>query len=127
MPRIYKSNHETAKTKEKAIEEELAKKQPFCRAKKNTRLNLRELEYTAKNLRTTYDDNASFLQRDIEQLQQQSMPTSGARIISLALPPLRRSSPKTSLVFGGAALAGLHVGICYRLIPRHGRSNIQIT
>ena len=126
----YKSNHEIAKTKERAIEEELAKKQPFCRVRKNIKTKLRELENTAKNLRTTYDDNASFFQRDIEQLQQQSMPTSGARIISLALPPLRRSYPKTSLVVGGAALAGLILGFAIGLFrdmaDRTFRSREQI-
>jgi succinoglycan biosynthesis transport protein ExoP len=126
----YKSNHETAKTKEKAIEEELAQKAALLQSEKEYRIKLRELESTAKNLRTTYDDNASFLQRDIEQLQQQSMPTSGARIISLALPPLRRSSPKTTLVVGGAALAGLMLGFAIGLFrdmtDRTFRSREQI-
>ena len=106
----YQSAHEVAKTKERAVEEELVQKTTLLQSEKEYQVKLRELENTAKNLRTTYDDNASFLQRDIEQLQQQSMPTSGARLISLALPPLRRSYPKNSLVFGGAALAGVILG-----------------
>ena len=106
----YQSTHEIAKTKERAVEEELAQNTALLQSEKQYLLKLRELENIAKNLRTTYDDNASFLQRDIEQLQQQSMPTSGARIISLALPPLRKSYPKTSLLVGGATLAGLILG-----------------
>ncbi|PWU02815.1 MAG: hypothetical protein C5B53_01250 [Candidatus Melainabacteria bacterium] len=106
----YKSNHEIARAKERAVGEELAQKNALLKSENEHQVKLRELENIAKNLRTTYDDNASFLQRDIEQLQQQSMPTSGARIISLALPPLKRSSPKTSLLVGGAALAGLMLG-----------------
>ena len=58
------------------------------------------------------------------------MPTSGARIISLALPPLRRSNPKTSLVVGGAALAGLMLGFAIGLFrdmaDRTFRSREQI-
>ena len=126
----YKNNHETAKTKERAIEEELTQKAALLQSEKEYKIKLRELENTAKNLRTTYDDNSSFLQRDIEQLQQQSMPTSGARIISLALPPLRRSSPKASLVVGGAALAGLMLGFAIGLFrdmaDRTFRSREQI-
>ncbi len=126
----YKNNHEIAKTKEQAIEEELSKKESILQGEKEYQTKLRELENTAKNQRTTYDDNASFFQRDIELLQQQSMPTSGARIISLALPPLWRSSPKASLVIGGAALAGVLLGFAIGLFrdmtDRTCRSREQI-
>jgi succinoglycan biosynthesis transport protein ExoP len=111
----YQSNRELAKNKERAIEEELTQKTARAQSDKAVQIKLRELENTAKNLRTTYDDNASFLQRDIEQLQQQSMPTSGARIVSLALPPLKRSYPKTFSVIGGAGLAGLILGFAIGL------------
>jgi succinoglycan biosynthesis transport protein ExoP len=126
----YKSNHEIAKTKERAIQEELSKKESILQGEKEYQTKLRELENTAKNLRTTYDDNASFFQRDIELLQQQSMPTSGARIISLALPPLWRSSPRASLMVGGAALAGILLGFAIGLFrdmtDRTCRSREQI-
>ncbi len=84
-------------------------------SEKEAQAKLRELENRAKSFRTTYDDNANFLQRDVEQLQQQSMPTSGARIISLALPPLKASYPRTSLAIGGGALAGLILGFAIAL------------
>ena len=112
---MYQGNQEVAKAKERSIEEELVQKEALLKSDKEYKAKQRELENTAKNLRTTYDDNASFLQRDIEQLQQQSMPTSGARIISLALPPLRRSYPKTFSVVGGAALAGVILGFAIGL------------
>ncbi len=127
---LFQHNYEDAKTKERAIEQELDNKASLLQNEKEYLNKLRDLENTAKNLRTTYDDNASFLQRDIEQLQQQSMPTSGARIISLALPPLRRSYPKASLVLGGAALAGLILGFAiglYRdMADRTFRSREQV-
>lgn len=107
---VYQNNYKAAKEKEQAISEELTTKESSLQNERESQNKLRELENIAKNFRTTYDDNAAFLQRDIEQLQQQSIPTSGARIISLALPPLKPTSPKVSLLSGGSALAGLILG-----------------
>jgi len=69
------------------------------------RANLRELETTAQISRTLYD---SFVQRAS---QQQSFPTTEARVVSAATPPLERSSPKTLLVLAGATLIGLVGGV----------------
>ena len=49
----YKSNREIVKTKERTIEEELNKKESILQGVKEYQTKLRELENTAKNLRTT--------------------------------------------------------------------------
>ena len=70
-------------------------------------IEVRGLENRARALHAAYEQYANFLHRDVEQLRQQAMPTSGARIISPALPPSKPSSPKLSSVAGGALLAEL--------------------
>ncbi len=84
-------------------------------AGEQAQIEVRGLENRARGLRAAYEQYATFLHRDVEQLRQQAMPTSGSRIISLALPPLKPSSPKLSSVAGGALLAGLFLGFAIAL------------
>ena len=65
---------------------------------------LRELESSSQTYRALYDN---FLQRYMESVQQQSFPNTEARLITEASRPLKKSSPKASIVLGLAGLGGL--------------------
>jgi capsular exopolysaccharide synthesis family protein len=69
------------------------------------RAALKDLESTAQINRALYD---TFVQRAT---QQQSFPTTEARVVSPATPPLEKSYPKTLLVLAAAMLLGLVGGV----------------
>ena len=70
-------------------------------------VTLRDLQSTAQTYKTLYDN---FLQRYMEAVQQQSFPITEARLISPASRPLNASHPRSRLVLGVAALAGIALG-----------------
>ena len=70
-------------------------------------LTLEELESTASTYRRIYE---SYLQAYTESLQRQSFPIANARIITPAVRPLKKSSPKTLLIIAFASLLGLLAG-----------------
>jgi polysaccharide biosynthesis transport protein len=104
----YLSNYEIAKQEEQELEKRLAKAISRSELINQAQVPLRELESSALNYRTTYDN---FRQRYTESLQQQSFPISDARILTLASPPSSKSSPKTALILVLAAAGGLVLGV----------------
>ena len=123
----YLSNYKIAKQEEQELEKRLAeavsRSQPINQAK----VPLRELESSAQNYRTTYDN---FRQRYTESLQQQSFPISDARILTSASPPSSKSSPKTALVrvlaAGGGLVFGVAVGVFRELMNGSFCSKAQV-
>ena len=67
-----------------------------------------DLESYAKLKRNFYE---SFLQRHLENRQQETSPAVVARILSPAYPPLSRSEPRTIIVLGIGAILGMFVGL----------------
>jgi succinoglycan biosynthesis transport protein ExoP len=108
LAETYKSDLEIAKQKEeeiqKALKETIAKSQATSQAQ----VKLRELESSAHSYRVLHD---SFLQRHTEQVQQESMRLSDARLISPAAPPLRPSHPRIFLSLALAAFGGTVLGM----------------
>ena len=104
----YLSNYEIAKQEEQELEKRLAEAVSRSQSVNQARVPLRELESSAQNYRTTYDD---FRQRYTESLQQQSFPISDAHILTSASPPSSKSSPKTALVLVLAGAGGLALGV----------------
>ena len=100
----YKSDYEIAKVRVKTLEQNLTGLISGAQLTNRDRLGLIDLESTAKVYHTIYDN---FLQRYMEAIQQQSFPITEARVISAAAPPDAKSSPRTFLVLGIAALLGL--------------------
>ena len=88
---------------------------------------LRGLESSAQSYRTAYDN---LLQRYTESIQQQSFPTTEARLISPATSPLEKSRPKTLRVLALALLGGIGCGVglalLRELLDRVFRTNRQI-
>src|SRR5262249_19682618 len=105
----YLSNYEIAKQEEQELGKRLAEAVSRSQSINQAQVSLRELESSAQTYRTTYDN---FRQRYTESLQQQSFPVSDARILTSALPPSSKSSPKPAfLVLPLAAAGGLIFGV----------------
>lgn len=106
----YSSDYKLALAREKSIEaslNELALQAagPTGRAQDK----LRVLESTAQTYRSLYE---TFLQRATAAAEQQSFSVSGARVITLATPPVTKSSPKSLVILGGATILGSILGGC---------------
>ncbi len=70
-------------------------------------VTLHELQTKAKEYRNLYN---TFLQRYMGSIQQQSFPTSDARLIYAASPPPYKSKPKTLVVFALSLFGGIAFG-----------------
>ncbi|WFU38832.1 Wzz/FepE/Etk N-terminal domain-containing protein [Bradyrhizobium sp. CB82] len=76
---------------------------------------LRELVAAAEQS-TSALDNFRHALRQMDAVQQQSLPVFEARLITEALPPLRASSPKGLVVLGISTVAGLFLGIAIGIL-----------
>jgi len=103
----YKSDFEIAKQHadelQKAYDGAVAQAQKDNQAK----VILNDLQSKAKTYRELYE---TFLQRYTDSVQQQTFPITEAHIISPALRPLTKSSPKTLLTLAISACAGIILG-----------------
>ena len=102
----YKSDLAIAKLNQEAAEKELAGAVAQSQETNQVKVTLRQLESSAKTLRSQYD---GLLQRYTETLQQQSFPVTEARMITPAEPGLK-SSPVAKKVLSFAILGGLLLG-----------------
>src|SRR5262249_1937704 len=109
----YLSNYEIAKQEEQELEKRLAEAGLGSQTINQAQVPLRELESSAQNDRTTYDN---FRQRYTESLQQQLFPISDARILTSASSPSRKSGPKTALILVSAAAGGLVLGVAVGML-----------
>lgn len=71
-------------------------------------VRLKELQNTADTLQTIYTTS---LQKYQELIQRSSFPVSDARITSPAVPPLKKSSPKTMLALAACLVLGGFLGV----------------
>jgi succinoglycan biosynthesis transport protein ExoP len=102
----YKSDLEIAKLNQEAAEKALAGAVAQSQEANQTKVTLRQLESTAKTLRSQYD---SLLQKYTEMEQGQSFAVSEARMLTPAESGFK-SSPVTSRVLAFAMLGGLLLG-----------------
>jgi exopolysaccharide transport family protein len=122
-----KSDYEVAKQRQDEIEKQLALAVSQSRSTNSAELTMRELQTSAKGYRSLYE---SFLQRYMGSVQQESFPTSEARVISPAAPPQSKSKPKSGLILalgilGGIAL-GTALGFLRDIMDRVFRTSAQI-
>ena len=123
----YKSDYAIAKTREESVQKSLDEIVSQSQITKEAQITLHGLDSSAQTYRALYD---SFLQRYMESVQQQSFPVTEARLITTAVPPGAKSSPKTSLVlavaaFGGVIL-GLGAGLLREVADRVFRTSSQV-
>lgn len=71
-------------------------------------VKLKELQSAAESLQTIY---TTYLQKYQELIQRSSFPISDARVVTAAVPPLKKSSPKTLLILAGGLVLGAFLGM----------------
>jgi succinoglycan biosynthesis transport protein ExoP len=104
----YKSELQIAKSQEESIDKRMGEVFQHSASTRQSQVRLRELETAANSYRGIYE---TFLSRFTQSVQQQSFPSTEARVVTIATPPRGRSSPKTSLTLALAATCGLALGI----------------
>lgn len=104
----YKSELQIAKTQEESIDKRMVEVFQQSASTRQSQVRLRELETAANTYRNIYE---SFLSRFTQSVQQQSFPSTEARVVTVATPPNSRSSPKVGLTLALAAMCGLGLGV----------------
>src|SRR5450631_2680952 len=104
----YKSELQIAKSQEESIDKRMGEVFQKSATTRQSQVRLRELETAANTYRGIYE---TFLTRFTQSVQQQSFPSTEARIVTVASPPNSRSSPKLGLTLALAAICGLGCGV----------------
>lgn len=108
IAQTYDSELKIATAREDSLNASLAKYLGETNDVSKAQVQLRDLESSAQTARNLYD---TFLQKLGEANQQQTVPTTEARIITTAKPPMGASSPNSMLALGGGSILGLLAGI----------------
>jgi polysaccharide biosynthesis transport protein len=104
----YKSELQIAKSQEESIDKRMIDVFQKSASTRQSQVRLRELETAANTYRGIYE---TFLSRFTQSVQQQSFPSTEARVVTLATAPNAPSSPKIGLTLALAALCGLGLGV----------------
>jgi exopolysaccharide transport family protein len=104
----YKSELQIAKSQEDSIDKRMSEVFQQSGSTRQSQVRLRELETAANTYRGIYE---TFLSRFTQSVQQQSFPSTEARVVTPATPPNSRSSPKISLTLALAIICGLGFGV----------------
>jgi polysaccharide biosynthesis transport protein len=104
----YKSELQITKSQEEAIDRRMGEVFQRSGSMRQSQVRLRELETAANSYRGIYE---TFLARFTQSVQQQSFPSTEARVVTVASPPRTPSSPKTGLTLALAGICGLALGI----------------
>jgi polysaccharide biosynthesis transport protein len=103
----YRSEYEIAKSRETSLEDNMKGLVAQAGSTAQAQVKLRDLESAADTYRNLYNN---FLEKLQQATQNQSFPISEARIISTAVKPDKKSSPKTVLFLIGGVIGGLCFG-----------------
>jgi polysaccharide biosynthesis transport protein len=122
-----RSEFEVAKQRQQEVEKRMSEAVEQSRSTNLAEITIRELESKAKSLRSLHD---TFLQRYVGSAQQESFPTSEARVMYPAVPPQSKSKPKGPIImmlglFGGLGL-GLGLALFREMMDRVFRTSAQI-
>ncbi|MDU6374286.1 MAG: GumC family protein, partial [Bradyrhizobium sp.] len=104
----YKSELQIAKSQEEAIDKRMLEVFQQSSSTRQSQVRLRELETAANTYRGIYEN---FLSRFTQSVQQQSFPSTEARLVTFATTPNTPSSPKAALTIALAMLCGLGLGV----------------
>src|SRR5882757_9563069 len=104
----YKSELQIAKSQEESIDKRMIEVFQKSGSTRQSQVRLRELETAANTYRGIYE---TFLSRFTQSVQQQSFPSTEARVVTVASPPRAPSSPKVGLTIALATLCGLGLGV----------------
>src|SRR6267143_1070939 len=104
----YKSELQIARSQEEAIDKRMIEVFQKSGSTRQSQVRLRELETGANTYRGIYE---TFLSRFTQSVQQQSFPSTEARVVTPASAPGSPSSPKIGLTLALATLCGLGLGL----------------
>jgi succinoglycan biosynthesis transport protein ExoP len=105
---LYRSNLETAKSREALAEQQFANATRQGADKNIARVELAEIESRASTYRQLYE---SILQQFVGAFQTQSFPLGKARIVTAATEPLTRVWPKPSVLLPFSMVLGMAFGL----------------
>src|SRR5216683_4806713 len=108
----YKSELQIAKSQEESIDKRMIEVFQKSSSTRQSQVRLRELETAANTYRGIYE---TFLSRFTQSVQQQSFPSTEARVVTTATAPRTPSSPKVGLTIALATLCGLGLGVIFAL------------
>ncbi|WP_431272855.1 GumC family protein [Dankookia sp. P2] len=103
----YRSELEVAKANEAELTRQLSVLAAATAEVNSDRIMLRALQSAADSYKAIYED---FLTRYTQAVQDQSFPITEARVMSAAVPPLKKSWPKAVIVLGLAFVLGVMLG-----------------
>jgi polysaccharide biosynthesis transport protein len=104
----YKGDYEVASEAEKVIETRLQGAIAESQTSNEAQVMLSDLKSSAETYKTLYDN---FVKRYTEAIEQQSFPYTEARLITKAMPPMKRTYRKSLLIVAMTPLMGLILGI----------------
>src|ERR1700738_1413274 len=104
----YKSELQITKSSEEATDKRMTEVFQKSASTRQSQVRLRELETASNTYRGIYE---TFLSRFTQSVQQQSFPSTEARLVTLATPPRAPSSPKTGLILALSAIGGIALGM----------------
>lgn len=104
----YKSELQIARSQEESIDKRMIEVFEKSGSLRQSQVRLRELETASNTYRGIYE---TFLSRFTQSVQQQSFPSTEARVVTFASPPSSPSSPKAALTLALAGVCGLGLGI----------------
>jgi polysaccharide biosynthesis transport protein len=104
----YKSELQIAKSQEESIDKRMMEVFQSSGSTRQSQVRLRELETAANTYRGIYE---TFLSRFTQSVQQQSFPSTEARVVTVASPPSSPSSPKIGLTLALMGICGLGLGV----------------
>lgn len=104
----YKSELQIARSQEDSIDKRMIEVFEKSGSLRQSQVRLRELETASNTYRGIYE---TFLSRFTQSVQQQSFPSTEARVVTFASPPSSPSSPKAALTLALAGVCGLGLGI----------------
>ena len=104
----YKGDYEVASEAEKVIETRLQGAIAESQTSKEAQVMLGDLKSSADTYKTLYDN---FVKRYTEAIEQQSFPYTEARLVTKAVPPMKRTYRKSLLIVAMTPLMGLVLGI----------------
>jgi succinoglycan biosynthesis transport protein ExoP len=104
----YKSELQITRSQEESIDKRMTDVFQNSSATRQSQVRLRELETAANTYRGIYE---TFLSRFTQSVQQQSFPSTEARVVTAASAPRLPSSPKISLTLALATICGFGLGV----------------
>jgi succinoglycan biosynthesis transport protein ExoP len=103
----YKSDYEVARANEESVQARLDQMITAAAQTNVDMVVLRSLQSSADTFRSLYQN---FLQRYTQAVQDESFPVPEARVVTRAVPPDRKSEPKTMIILAFAGVLGGGVG-----------------